>query len=88
MLEECRRTVGERVNQVVEVDAAMILLQDGLGGTIQNFSRMKDVPAEGTKVGQTVFHISSAKLLENFAGLSADFLRSNRLDKFLDRAGG
>ena len=86
MLEECWRTVGERVNQVVEVDAAMILLQDGLGGTVENFPRMKDVLAEGAKVGQTLLHISSAELLENFARLSADFLWSNRLDEFLDGA--
>ena len=88
MLEELRRAVIKRIDQVVKVDAAMVLLKDGLGGAIQDLPLMGNVFAKGTEFRQTLLDICSAELLEYFASLSPDFFRSNCFDEALDDLGG
>ena len=87
VVEELRRAIGERIHQVVKVDAAMILLQDGLGCPIQDFAHMRDVFAEGAEIGQSAICIRRAELLEDFTGLGADFLWRNRSDELLNGVG-
>ena len=87
VLEELRRAVIKRIDQVVKVDAAMVLLKDGLGGAIQDLPLMGNVFAKGTEFRQTLLDICSAELLEYFASLSPDFFRSNCFDEALDDPG-
>ena len=88
VLEERWRAIVKLRHKVVEMHAAMILLQHDLRSLIQEtLPAMGDVLSKRAKTRKTNLEVRVAELFEHFACLRTDFLCLDGIDELSDGVG-